>query len=83
MAHLPSDHPLFRPYRHLLDYGQEEYADKIACYALEGARLEDQLRLLQAYVDELEKRDPSKSYEAQRQRTMEQRFHIDSRKGGE
>lgn len=83
MAHLPSDHPLFRPYRHLLDYGQEEYADKIARYALMAARTEDQLRLLQAYVDELEKRDPSKSYESQRQKAMEQRARVDRMKGNE
>ena len=83
MANLPNGHPLIKPYLHLRDYGQQEYADKVANFCDMARRTEEQLQLLQKYVEQLEQRDPSNSYAAQRQRTMEQRFHIDSRKGHE
>ena len=83
MANLKSDHPLFRPYRHLMDYGQAEFAESIADFCDMAARTHERLALLQKYVRELEKSNIANSYEAKRQQTLEQRARIDHMKGNE
>ena len=83
MANLPKGHPLNTVYRHLINYGQPELANDVANFGVMAQHNAEQLRLLQRYVLELEKRDPANSYEAHRQKTMEQRAKIDDMKGNE
>ena len=83
MANLNSDHPLFRPYRHLMDYGQSEFAEKIADFCDMAARTHERLALLQKYVRELEKTNPANSYEAKRKQSLEQRARICRKRGNE
>ena len=54
MATLPPDHPLLKVYLHLKDRGQAEFAATLADYADMAARQQEQLQLVQAYVDELD-----------------------------
>ena len=83
MANLKSDHPLWRPYRHLMDYGQAEFAESIADFCDMAARTHERLALLQKYVRELEKTNPANSYAAKRQQTLEQRARFDRMRGNE
>lgn len=83
MPNLPNGHPLIKPYLHLRDYGQQEYADKIANFCDMAARTHERLALLQKYVRELEKANPANSYEAKRQQSLEHRARIDHMKGNE
>ena len=83
MAQLPKGHPLHTVYRHLVNYGQQELANDVANFGVMAQHNAEQLRLLQQYVLELEKRDPANSYQSQRQKTLEQRAKIDGMKGNE
>ena len=83
MAQLPKGHPLNTVYRHLVNYGQQELANDVANFGVMAQHNAEQLRLLQRYVLELEKRDPANSYQAHRQKTLEQRAKIDNTKGNE
>ena len=83
MAQLPNGHPLNTVYRHLMNYGQQELANDVASFGVMAQHNAEQLRLLQRYVLELEKRDPANSYQVHRQKTMEQRAKMDDMKGNE
>ena len=73
MAHLPPDHPLIRPYLHLKDRGQTEFAEMLADYADLAARQQAQLEMVQAYVSELDKRT-GYSYGDQQRQQAERRY---------
>ena len=83
MAQLPNGHPLTTVYRHLINYGQQELANDVASFGVMAQHNAEQLRLLQKYVLELEKQDPTKSFKAHQRATMEQRQKIDATRGNE
>ena len=73
MSSLPPDHPLLKVYLHLKDRGQAEFANTLADYADMAARQQAQLQLVQAYVEELDKRS-GYSYGDQQRQLAEKRY---------